>query len=417
MKKSKYSEYLLVLFSVILGFLTFRENPHVGIYVLISLVISVLYDRNLTIALYVLVSFMGVTLSSTEVLGELAIVSAVGLSIIRINNKGSRGLLIAVAVYSALILIGSFFYVTFELVSLILYIFKLVTMIIIAQVVVSSNDKLILYAVLLAAIIMTAITGYLYVIGDTSIYTEYSNRLTYNGNVKDLATAIVIPVIYALDKLLDYKNLKNKAEIAFYGIAGGICLAILLLTYARGVLIGLAVAVLALVMTYSKKFSFSRVVFFAVLAILIVKLIDSLQLNSNVMFASIEGGDGRTDIYSMFFNYMVNNGGATLIWGLGSATPSYLPISNPHSVLFAHYFYFGIFGALFISYILGTAFMKLKHFRVSAPFYFALFLQTVVMYSAHGTYSDPRFWITIGLCTGIVLKGQSGSLRQKYLGK
>lgn len=416
MKKSKYSEYLLILFSVFLGFLTFRENPHVGIFVLISLLISILYDRYLTIALYVLVSFVGVTLSSMEVLAELVIVLAVGFSIIHINNKDSRNLFIVVAVYSALILIGSLFYEAFEMVSLILYIFKLVIMIIIAQVVVDSNDKLILHAVLLAAIIMTAITGYLYLIGDTSIYTEYTNRLTYNGNVKDLATAIVIPVIYVLDKLFDYKNQKNKAVIAFYGVVGGICLAILLLTYARGVLIGLSIAVLTLVLIYSKKVSFSRVVFFAIIAFLIVRLVGSLQLNSSVMFGSIEGGDGRTDIYRMFFDFMEKNGDATLIWGLGTTTPSSLPIRNPHSVLFAHYFFFGIFGALFISYILGMVFRKLMRYRISAPFYFALFLQTVVMYSAHGTYSDPRFWLTIGLCAGIVMKGQSDSMKQKVLG-
>lgn len=403
MKKTKYSNYLLFLFAAILGFLSFRESPYVGICVLLSLIASIFYDRYLTIALYVFISFMGINLSTIEVLGELVIVSAVGLSNFHINNNGIRKLLIAVVLFSISILFGSIFHPTFELDSLILYIFKLFIMLVIAQVVVDSDDKLILRAVLLAAIIMTVITGYLYAIGDLSIYTEYSGRLMYNGNVKDLATAIVIPVIFTFDKLMDYKNLRNKSEMLFYGVVLGLCLAILLLTYARGVLIGLVVAVFALVITYSKNVSFSRVLIFAIIAFLLLRLVASLQLNTNVMFENIEGGDGRTDIYLSFIKYMEEIGGSALVWGLGTGSITYVAGGNPHSVILAHYFFFGIFGALFILYILGKVFIKLMHYRVSAPFYFALFLQTIVMYSAHGTYSDPRFWLTIGLCAGIAI--------------
>ncbi len=411
MKKKIVSSVPLFLIAIVLGLAVFTENERIGLLVLFITIVSAFYNRYLSLAVYVLVSFAGISLNSAEVFGELLIVSVIGVSLLgdRKRRKSSKVklLLIMVISYTVAISLSSFFHISVDLVSITLYVFKLLLMVIIAQAVIEYDEKIFLYALLLSAAIVSLITTYHFYAGDVDVYSETQSRLTYNGNIKDLATATALPVLFFLDKLLNYKNSKSKIELVFIILLFLGSLSLLLLTYARGVLIGLSVATFCLIMLYTTKhLSFSRVLLYTFGLFAVLFFIENMELSSDLMFSNVETGGGRTPIYELYMKFMENQGDGTLILGMGSGDIQAAPDVNPHSVILAHYFYYGILGALFILCVLGTILHSLFKHRKSVPFYYGLFLMTTIMYMGHGSYGDPRFWLIMGLCSGIAFKNE-----------
>lgn len=411
MKKKIVSSVPLFLIAIVLGLAVFTEYERIGLLVLFITIVSAFYNRYLSLAVYVLVSFAGISLNSAEVFGELLIVSAIGVSLLgdRKLKKSSKvkSLFVMVLLYAVAISLSSFFHLSVYFVTIVLYVFKLLLMVIIAQAVIEYDDKLFLNAILLSAAIVSLITTYHFYAGDVNVYSETQSRLTYNGNIKDLATATVLPVLFFLDKLLNYKNCKSKVELVLIMLLFIGSLSLLLLTYARGVLLGLTVATFCLILVHStRQLSFSRILLYTLGLFSVVFFIENMELRSELMFSNIETGGGRNEVYKIYLNYMSSHGDIVQIFGIGSGDIQAASGVNPHSVIFSHYFYYGIFGALFILCVLVSIFHSLFKYRKSVPFYYGLFIMTAIMYMGHGTYGDPRFWLIMGLCSGVAFKNE-----------
>lgn len=389
---------LLLVYAVSLGLLSVFNSPYISLFSLFALSACVLFDKQLALSLYICSAIVGADFSSIETLVSAIVVLAIGVSVFDLRDKRTKRLLMSVTLFSMSMLAGFALGANSQMITILILTFKLFMMVTIAQSATISNGSILEKAILYGGLVIAGITAYHFYVGDISVLSEGQGRLTYRENVKELSTAIVIPVYMSINKMLDYRNRRNNRELLFFILVFALCFPLLLMTYSRGVFIGLLVSAVLLQLAYSKSLSVQKIVIYTLIVAAVVNIVSSMQLDESLIFENIEGGNGRTDIWANYLAYMSNQGIHTLVWGLGSNSYTSLLEFYDHSVILSYYFHFGIFGILFITYVVLSALTRL--YRSKKPYYLFLVVLTVLMFFTHGSYDNTLFYIVSGMCLG-----------------
>ena len=399
--EKRRSTFLLV-YAIGLGILSIFNTPYISLFSLFVITSSVLFDKQLSLSLYICTAIVGADFSSTETFISALVILALGLSIFDFRNKKTRGMLLAVSLFSLSMFVGFVLGANSQIITIIVFSFKLFMMVTIAQSTMVSSEKVLEHAILYGGLVVAGVTAYHFYVGDVSVLSEGQGRLMYKENVKELSTAIVVPVYMAINKLFNYKNLRNRWELLSYVLVFSLCFPLLLMTYSRGVFIGLLVAVVFLQLSYSKQLSLQKIFIYTLIFWVIVKIISSMHLDESLIFENVEGGNGRTDIWMNYLALMEEQGAQTLIWGLGSNSYTKMLDFYDHSVILSYYFHFGIFGFCFIAYIVFITITRLL--KGKNAYHLFLLVMTIIMFFTHGSYDNNLFYILTGLCLGMANK-------------
>jgi len=353
---------LLLVYAVSLGLLSVFNSPYISFFSLFALSACVLFDKQLALSIYICSAIVGADFSSIETLVSAIVVLAIGVSVFDLRDKRTKRLLMSVTLFSMSMLAGFALGANSQMITILILTFKLFMMVTIAQSATISNGSILEKAILYGGLVIAGITAYHFYVGDISVLSEGQGRLTYRENVKELSTAIVIPVYMSINKMLDYRNRRNNRELLFFILVFALCFPLLLMTYSRGVFIGLLVSAVLLQLAYSKSLSVQKIVIYTLIVAAVVNIVSSMQLDESLIFENIEGGNGRTDIWANYLAYMSNQGIHTLVWGLGSNSYTSLLEFYDHSVILSYY--------------------------------------TVLMLFTHGSYDNTLFYIVSGMCLG-----------------
>lgn len=400
----KKSERWLALYTIVLAFLTFTHNPFAVPFALLMILVFAFNNKYLALAAYVSTLIINPPFTVATVFVSLLEVSAIGVSLMKRFSKNLMTMFVLTSLFILLMLIGMAVGAESKLETILLFGFNLYLVVFIAQMIIEQDEKLIIGALLFSGLAIAIYVGYNFLTGNVDEFLSSQGRLGYQENAKTLAASVVIPVFLALNKFFKREERKNRGELLFYIVVFAICFPVLLLTYARGVMIAFAAAVLVLMITNSGRFKFYHFLIYAIVAVAMGFIIVRLEMNASLWFDNLEGGNGRTGIYRMYYNYMVQKGRSAIIWGLGTANFKDIIGWYPHSVFFAYFFHFGIWGAIFVAYEIIVTLVGLFRKRKDLGFYLSLFTLVLVMFSAHGSYNTPLYYVILGLCYGMVNK-------------
>lgn len=249
---------LLLVYAVSLGLLSVFNSPYISLFSLFALSACVLFDKQLALSIYICSAIVGADFSSIETLVSAIVVLAIGVSVFDLRDKRTKRLLMSVTLFSMSMLAGFALGANSQMITILILTFKLFMMVTIAQSATISNGSILEKAILYGGLVIAGITAYHFYVGDISVLSEGQGRLTYRENVKELSTAIVIPVYMSINKMLDYRNRRNNRELLFFILVFALCFPLLLMTYSRGVFIGLLVSAVLLQLAYSKSLSVQK---------------------------------------------------------------------------------------------------------------------------------------------------------------
>ena len=279
------------------------------------------------------------------------------------------------------------------------------------------NSSLFLIGFIVSGLCVFLYTIYLYITGNIAMFGA---SIVYGdgeeaGQVKSLAIAAAVPTYYYVYNLFYSKEGIIKKLLYGAIIIAGII--IIILTYSRGVLIALAVSSVLLVFYFFKdKYSFIKILITCVVCLVLYRVLLQVDINEDKMFGSIEGANGRTDIWAYFFSKMQDGGLMRILFGFGPGDSKRITEGSLYSDLYSHsaildyFFLYGVCGLVFIGYFLWKTSRNL--FRQKNVFALGLFVLTVLMFITHGTSSNVIFNSLLSICMGCSLK----ELQYKYKG-
>lgn len=403
-RKDIISERLLIIYILLIGTLTFTNNSAASPIALVALFLSCFYNKYLSTAIYISTLIISPGFSAIQVLLSSFVISIIGIT--TLNNLGKKTIMVFVAtsMFVFWMLMGAAFGTHTQMVTILLFAFRLYLVVFIIQMVINTNEKLILNSLLYSGLAIAAFVGYNFFTGNVDAFLSDQGRLEYQDNIKTLATSIVVPIFISLNKLLNKESRKRKVEFVFYGAILIICLPVLLLTYARGVTFGLIIATFLLMLFTQKRFKFSYFVIYLLVAVVVAFIAYRLEMSQELWFDNLEGGNGRTDIYKMHYNYMLSQGPGTVFWGYGSDSMKDIIGRNTHSTILAYFFHFGVGGILFALFEILITLIGLFKKRKCLSFYLCLFILSFVMFSGHGGYESFLYYVIMGLCLGMSYK-------------
>lgn len=372
-----------------------------GIISIVLLYITILWDRRLPLCVYIITSVLGTALT-----GVVTTINAVYLSFLALysvyrnfNNKKFR-IYFIITMYFFVVLFFSF--VT-GINSHLDYAIKIiVASLIVLQVAScgSSEDRLlVLSAVLCGGISMSLIVFY-------SIYSgavDVSMRLQYDENSKTLSTALAPLILTAVYLLLFGNKKKNKLNAVGLFTLIVVLLFLLVRTYSRGVLIALIISILYLCLRYMGKMSFRNIITPVLFLIVVYFFVSKIEIDNELMFENVEGGNGRTMIWSEFFQQLKDTN--SLVFGFGpgfTKDVSRLGFYS-HSTILDYLFCYGIAGFIYILSLIVSVSFQLFNKNNRIYLYQGLFLLSVIMFSTHGSAGTLLFNIILGLCMSVVI--------------
>ena len=271
----------------------------------------------------------------------------------------------------------------------------------------------ILYALVMSGLCVCLFVFYQYITGNAAYF---GMSLVYGdgeeaGQVKDLSVCAAIPAYYCSYCFI-YKSgkLRNKLFLSTLFV---ICIAVIVLTYSRGVLISLALSLLYLVLSYSKnKFSFKKLLLFIVACVVVGYVLSLLEFDEDKMLRNLEGGNGRVEIWSYYFSKLKEGGLSRLLFGFGSGDSRRITEGSMYSGVYAHsvildyFFSYGIIGLVFIVSLLGHIARRL--FLGNNVIYLGLLFLISLMFFTHGSSTNILFHSVLGVCLG------TGYLNKRY---
>lgn len=398
------SEKWLVMYTIVLAFLTFTHNPFAVPFALLMILVFIFNNKYLALAAYVSTLIINPPFTVATVFISLLEISVIGVSLVKRMSKNLMTMFILTSIFILLMIIGMAVGAESKLDTILLFGFNLYLVVFIAQMIIEKDEKLIILAMLFSGLAIAIYVGYNFLTGNVDNFLSSQGRLGYQENAKTLASSVVIPVFMALNKFLKKEERKSREELLFYIVVFAICFPLFLLTYARGVTIALTISVLVLMITNFGRFKFYHFFIYAMVAVVAGIIIVKLEMNASLWLDHLEGGNGRTTIYKMYYNYMVSKGPGTIIWGIGSVNMKEVFGWYPHSTILAYFFHFGIWGAIFVLYEIFITMIPLMKQRKRMGFYLGLFILSLVMSSSHGSFNNVLYCVILGLCYGMANK-------------
>ena len=235
-------------------------------------------------------------------------------------------------------------------------------------------------------------------------YFQY-NRLSYNGNIRQLANAITIPIYYSFTKIITLNDIiikKPGNKKIMNIIIFSVLIALLMLSGSRGNILALIITMLYLIIKIMKKRNIKT--YFSILLILILAflVLSNLNLDFSVLLNSTTAEE-RTKIWTYYFNEVFNYGPLRAVFGFGPgllkrvATESIFQNYYAHSTIFDYFFTFGLSGLVIIGYMIIKALLN-AFLNKCNLFYQGLFLLTIFMFLPFGTCNNLLFHVLLGLC-------------------
>ncbi len=262
------------------------------------------------------------------------------------------------------------------------------------------QNRLLLFALLLSGVYI-ATTVFIQLMGNAATFL-YGQRLTFDGSVRTLSIALGFPIFYLLSRyfLPTRKKYGVLVEIAFV-IMIVIMSALLILTYSRGALIAVVLAVVYILLARKDALSLKRMFTYLLLFVATIVLISNIDIDTNLMFDNLEGGNGRTDIWGYYLDSMSDRGLLSYIIGLGPGESQRITAGSQYAGYYAHsaildyFFSYGLMGFGFILYVMISGFVQAcKHKNVFAQ---GLLVLTVLMFATSNLSSSIQMHIMLAL--------------------
>ena len=233
-------------------------------------------------------------------------------------------------------------------------------------------------------------------------------RLTYNGSVRTLSSPLAIPLFYFFVQLVIPSNQKSQVWKKIFFIVAILALsALLILTYSRGVIISLLVALLYIMIMQLKKINLKFILGISLGILLVSILLNNIEIDE-AMFEGLTSGSGRTELWQFFIKKMQEEGIFTCLFGFGPGPLTRMTENTiyeefyAHSVLFDYLFSYGILGFLFLLGMIIKVFSMV--IKSKSSLLVGFFILSMLMYLTHGNAVNLQFHVLLGLCVSMALE-------------
>ncbi len=370
-------------------FLISGSSPYSSLLAVAAVCVGFFLDKNLPIALFICISILKIPLNTAESIIVFAVVIIVFLYEIRMHSISALRHYIGVAsIFAISALFSTIFGLNPSLTAFFFFVLNWICVFYIAFCISKGQHQLIFYALLLS--------------GLTVLIQQIINPLSFleEGailNSKDVATAIAVPVFLFVWIVINERlSMIIKVLLLVLATLG---LITIISTYSRGVLISLFVSILYALFAGIRNKNFLIIIVASVLVIAYFSLAD-VVVDYDRISANLEGGNGRTEIWRLFFQEIWNLGPSRVLFGCGPGGQIELSIDNTyaHSAILDYFFSFGLFGFSFIIYILSSVLARL--IRSKSRFFIGLYILNIFMFSTHGNYVISLFLFLLGICMG-----------------
>lgn len=388
----------LALYSFVMGVAYLFAQQLIPTLMVLFVVAGCFVDKSIPLCIYIMT-----TCIISEIPGSMLVItfSVIGLCsiIMLVNNKNTvYSNYPLLFIYMLIVIVISYMFSrNTNTVSTLNMVFALLTMFVIATMTSMHKGDVFFLSLLVTAAFLLIIVSYQQLTGVA--FFSRRGHLQYEGNSKALAYPLAILVFFLFSMIIRKQSsgLFNKGKIVIYALLAW-SLPVFLMTYSRGVTIALFAGVAFLfIKGFFKGNMPLNILTLLSTGLVIGYFILKADLDIEMFTSNLEGGNGRTEIWSSFLYQMIRDG--CLWYGFGSGSMRDVTILGvySHSAILDYFFSYGILGVAFITSLIAIAGYKLYRKDV---FYFSLFIMTVLMFSSHGVSSSILFSSLMGLCLG-----------------
>ncbi len=243
---------------------------------------------------------------------------------------------------------------------------------------------------MLGYVAITLITGRM-------IYIN-SIRLTFEGNVRNLATALVVPGLYYFSKIFSEGRERLLKRAVYIGLTF-LFVGVHVLTYSRGSLLAVAVGMIIVFLPQLKNVSFGKFMLISMIVIATFYGISHMNVNTELMMGNLAGGNGRTTKWSDLFQQMKNNGWVKVLFGFGPGDTARIFGYYAHSTIMDYLFGYGIIGFCYLLIVLIYALVI--DLRSKNVFAIGLFVTSILCFLPYGDAANVQFHVLVGIAIAI----------------
>lgn len=404
--RDKVKNYIVILSCLLMLFLHLFAPERESLISLGIIIASLFYSVDLPVCLYICSILLQVEFENFHTRMLLLFISGVLLYVFFQKNFIKKVLPIAVPCLLLLIfsLFSTFLGYQTSMIGFMFVVIQLLLIMVISFYCMQSSS-IFMVGFVVSGLCIGLYVFYQYITGHASMF--YGSLVYGDGEeaglVKSLAIGVVVPTYFFLYNFF-FKNESVKNKMIYLFLIT-LCVAVIVLTYSRGVLIALAVALSFLLWNYYKwKLSLFNTLKIISVVVLLYYLIVQLDLDVEKMFANIEGAHGRTDIWDFYFTKLKEGGFMRILFGFGPGDSKRITEGSlysgyySHSAILDYLFSLGLFGLCFIAYAIYTAAMRL--YRKRYFFSLGFLILIILMFSTHGTATNAIFNSLLAICIG-----------------
>ncbi len=394
----------LVLSCLIMGFCSIARIEYQSFISLVLIVLSVIVDATFPIPLYIFSVIIKIPFSQFEIDILLVFISLVSAKLFLIDKRrGSNKDKLLFILWCLIIIISSFAGVQTQTITAVVLSSGMLLFFAISS---ESKNRMSLYIMvvyLLAGIFMGLYSAYLVLTGEASYYGV---RLAYgDGTVGAQIKELAIPLAFSLYIIFYFLFFGGGSRFhkLFLIVLLLVLLYILIITYARGALIGLIGSVLFLVFKTMRKPNIIGFVSLAVVGLSLVFIVEKIELEQDVMYSNIGSAGGRSTIWLNFFNMLQENP-SRIFFGFGPGDLKRVTIGTQiegyyaHSAIFDYFFSLGIFAFILLLYMLFITIRNL--WKNKDVFFGGLLIADILIFIPHGTVGNTIFLTLFAICYG-----------------
>ncbi len=404
-KKNKsgiLSKILIIASALTVSFLAANFGGLVPYIIALLMLVSFILDTALPISIYIPATFFGVEFGALSyAVLAITFVSAVisYYNFIKKNPKTNMNKWLIFAIFSCFAFASVVYGENANFITAILTITKIISFYCFCDIFKGRRGRTLEFSLVISGAAMMLYTINSMMSGE-AIYL-YDTRLTFEESVRNLANAIAFAIYFSFSVFVIKREEKlNLLQKIVYVLILGVGLFVLISTYSRGVLLAVGVSCIVVLLFSLKKVTPKHLVGISLIIILAIYLINSMEIDEEVLTYDVEGGSGRFEIWGHFINAMVEEGPARVLFGYGPGDFKRITAGTHYSGLYAHsvfmdfLFSFGILGFLFI--IITVIKIAIDAIRSKNSYAVGLLLLTILMYVSHGNSSEYQFYLMLG---------------------
>ncbi len=402
--KSQKAKYIyLILASVLICFASYIENSSLNtVFVLSFSVIGLFVDPLIPLCINVAVTPMVLSLPTVLELGRMVLIAFPAFYHYAFDeeHKMKTGEFALIVVSLTAFLTSFALGIDAQLSTALIQVLVIIQYVVICNIYGKDSNSLLVLAFMLAGLCISFVVV-MQLFDGTAVFL-WGKRLTYEGSVRTLATAMSFPIFYfvcyfIMPKTKKYSLLQQIAML----IALLVMVVLLILTYSRGVLLALVIAGAYILLKQLKIRSVKNYMMYVFLFVALSVVLMSMEINTEMMFDDLGGGNGRTEIWAFYFGKLGEGGWKSVLFGFGPG--DILRISQgtefsemySHSAILDYFFSYGLVGFGIFLYMLVRAFYQV--YCAKHDFAMGLLILTVCLYATHNNCASREMHILIAL--------------------